>query len=179
MFMSFLTTYNDPKGQPPLTDFYLAHRDGFFRYALFLMKDPHKAEDLLSAAWLTWLECQETFRSIPPQKQAAWMVAVIRNTAFTTLAREGRLESLDSTDWDLMAPECCDPQQVQSYQDLVSLIRSMPEQYRMILELKFLREWSDRQIADYTGLTVGAVSTRISRGRKLLQEILRKEGYHP
>ncbi len=49
----------------------------------------------------------------------------------------------------------------------------------MILDLKFLREWSDQQIADYMGLTIGAVSTRISRGRKLLQEILRKEGYRP
>ncbi|MGN0969499.1 MAG: RNA polymerase sigma factor, partial [Evtepia sp.] len=56
-------------------------------------------------------------------------------------------------------------------------IRAMPEQYRTILELKFVLEWRDKDIARYVGLSESAVSTRITRGRKLLQEALRKEGY--
>ena len=53
----------------------------------------------------------------------------------------------------------------------------MPEQYRTILELKFVWELEEKEIARQTGLTVSAVSTRVYRGRKLLQQALRKEGY--
>lgn len=64
-------------------------------------------------------------------------------------------------------------------EDVAAIIRSMPEQYREILDLKFLEEKTDQEIADLLGLSKGAVSTRISRGRKLLQEKLREEGYRP
>lgn len=60
---------------------------------------------------------------------------------------------------------------------IVSIIRSMPEQYRQVLELKFLLEWSDEMIAQKLGLTLNATYTRISRGKKLLRERLIQEGY--
>ena len=53
----------------------------------------------------------------------------------------------------------------------------MPVSYRKILELKFLLEWSNKEIAKHLGLTQTAVSSRINRGRKLLQDRLREEGY--
>ena len=60
---------------------------------------------------------------------------------------------------------------------IVAVIQAMPEQYRRLLELKFLLEWSNKEIAKHLGLSQTAVSTRLSRGRKLLQERLREEGY--
>ena len=46
-----------------------------------------------------------------------------------------------------------------------------------MLELRFLEELDSAEIARRTGLSVSAVDTRIHRGRKRLQEALRKEGY--
>ena len=59
----------------------------------------------------------------------------------------------------------------------MALIRSMPEDYRRVLELRFLAEWSLADIARELGLTEGAVKSRIFRGRKVLIDTLRKEGY--
>ena len=67
----------------------------------------------------------------------------------------------------------------QNTNELRQIRRALPEQYREILDLKFLEEKTDQEIADLLGLSKGAVSTRISRGRKLLQEKLREEGYRP
>ena len=53
----------------------------------------------------------------------------------------------------------------------------MPEEYRRILELRFVAEWSTAAIAAELGLTEGAVKTRIFRGRKLLIHLMQKEGY--
>lgn len=80
---------------------------------------------------------------------------------------------MDPTEWE---PEAREEKGVE---DIAAIIRSMPEQYREILDLKFLEEKTDQEIADLLGLSKGAVSTRISRGRKLLQEKLREEGYRP
>ena len=67
------------------------------------------------------------------------------------------------------------PRQTQGIQ--MASFRSMPEQYRQVLELKFLLEWSDEMIAQKLGLTLNATYTRISRGKKLLRERLIQEGY--
>ena len=61
--------------------------------------------------------------------------------------------------------------------DIIAVLRSMPETYRTVLELRFLEELDSAEIARRTGLSVSAVDTRIHRGRKRLQEALRKEGY--
>ncbi len=60
---------------------------------------------------------------------------------------------------------------------MVTLIRTMPEDYRRVLELRFVGEWSLGDIARELGLTEGAVKSRIFRGRKLLIDALRREGY--
>ena len=63
--------------------------------------------------------------------------------------------------------------------DIVAVIRAMPETYRAALEMKFLQERTDREIAQALHLSEGAVRVRISRGRALLQKKLREEGYAP
>ena len=82
----------------------------------------------------------------------------------------GRTVPLDP-EADLPAPEAGDPG------DIIAILRSMPETYRTVLELRFLEELDSAEIARRTGLSVSAVDTRIHRGRKRLQEALRKEGY--
>ena len=63
------------------------------------------------------------------------------------------------------------------FRALVEIIRRMPEDYRRVLELRFVAEWSISDIARELGLTESAVRTRTFRGRKLLIDTLKKEGY--
>ena len=60
---------------------------------------------------------------------------------------------------------------------IVDVIRSMSETYRAVLEMRLVEERSTREIAAALGLSESAVDTRISRGRAMLAEKLRKEGY--
>ena len=57
------------------------------------------------------------------------------------------------------APEVGDPG------DIIAVLRSMPETYRTVLELRFLEELDSAEIARRTGLSVSAVDTRIHRGQ--------------
>ena len=150
--------------------FYQAHHKKLYRFALSLLHSPALAEEAAQEAWMKCVQNAEQFFSLPGNKKLPWMVVVVRNTALSLLRREQRDLPLEE-DWDTAAPDPGDPR------GIVAIIRSMPEQYRTILELKFVLEWPDKAIARELQLPVTTVSTRISRGRKLLQEQLIKEGY--
>lgn len=101
-----------------------------------------------------------------------WMMAVARNASLDVLRKEGRETELEAQAWEPAVPA-----DQGEFEALVALIRSMPEDYRRVLELRFLAEWSLADIARELGLTEGAVKSRIFRGRKVLIDTLRKEGY--
>ena len=65
------------------------------------------------------------------------------------------------------------------YGRILALIRAMPETYRAALEMRFVLEMEYKEIAKVIGISETAVTARISRGRKLLIEKLKGEGYEP
>ena len=150
--------------------FFIAQDPLLFRYAVYLLRDHHQAEEALQNAWLQCLSHRDAFFQIPEEKRPAWMRSVLRNAAHDLSRQASRFVPLDE-EQETPAP---DPGDVAS---IVSVIRSMPVQYRQVLELKFLWEWSDAMIAQKLGLTLSATYTRISRGKKLLRERLIEEGY--
>jgi RNA polymerase sigma-70 factor (ECF subfamily) len=67
------------------------------------------------------------------------------------------------------------------YQDpldrhLFESVSRLPEKYRVMLQLFYYEEFSIREIAEVTALSEAAVKKRLSRGRKMLREMLEKEG---
>lgn len=103
---------------------------------------------------------------------ARYLAVAARNAALDMLKKE-RWNASMPEDWDPPAPE--DGQG--EYQRLVALILALPEVYRRVLELKFVEEESNQEIAKRLGLKESTVSTRIHRGRKLLLDAIEREGY--
>ena len=60
---------------------------------------------------------------------------------------------------------------------VIEMIRAMPETYRAALEMRFVEEMSTREIAVALCISEDAANARISRGRRLLTEKLRREVY--
>lgn len=96
---------------------------------------------------------------------------VVKNTALDMLRREKRETELEESEWMPSVPA-----DEGGFQALVALIRQLPEEYRRVLELRFVAEWSLAE-AQTMGLTESAVKTRVFRGRKMLLKSLQKEGY--
>lgn len=72
-------------------------------------------------------------------------------------------EALDSRDWNM----------------LVACFTHLPETYRAVLEMRLLLGYSTSEIAQILGMSPAAAEKRLARGRKLLQEIVQKEGFEP
>ena len=89
------------------------------------------------------------------------------------ILRSERRTAAFPEDWDPPARE--DGQE--EYRYLISLIRSLPENYRRVLELKCVEEQTNREIARRLGMNESTVAVRVMRGRTMLKERLEKEGY--
>ncbi len=61
---------------------------------------------------------------------------------------------------------------------VLSAIGKLPEIYRDPCVLKYFHDYRDKEIAALLGIPGKTVNTRIRRGKMLLREALRKEGYH-
>lgn len=154
---------------------YREYRDRVFRITLSILKDPALAEE---AAQLCWEKLLRRPAGVPlPQGQAlrGYLSAAAKHAALDILRREPPPAEPLTEDWDAPGPHNTEGES--DYRAIVAVIRAMPEEYRQVLELKFVLEYDNRAIAKETGLSPGAVAGRIRRGRALLIEALRKEGY--
>jgi RNA polymerase sigma-70 factor (ECF subfamily) len=60
---------------------------------------------------------------------------------------------------------------------LKNLIDVLPEDIRIIMEMRFFEELSYKEIAEKLGIVIGTVKARIFRGRHLLTSMIRRKYY--
>ena len=140
-----------------------------------LTGDEHRTEDAVQQCWASVIGSFEQINEMLWQEAQGYVAVCARNAAYDQL-RKVRRQSVEVPMPEGWEPEAMTQDQNEFYR-LVSIIRKMPENYRQVLELKFVCEWTNKQIAQALDLSETAVSTRISRGRALLIERLKEEGY--
>lgn len=140
-----------------------------------MVPDEKRAEEAIQQCWAQVVGAFDRINEMPWESAQGYVAVCARHAALDQL-RKAERESREvqmPDNWEPAAPG----QEGDEFGRLVAIIRAMPETYREVLELKFVCEWNNKQIARALGLTETAVSTRISRGRVLLIERLKKEGY--
>ena len=141
--------------------------------AMRILKNQYDAEDAVQNAFMQVIKhfgkaCEISCKDLP-----FWMICIVKNEAFMILRAKKRVVSLE--DWDGAISEADD---VTNYNELISLFSKLPVTYKSALEMKFLLDYSGKEIAHRLGISESAVNTRISRGRTMLKEIVEKEGFH-
>lgn len=169
MFLSMLETEEDQRRFMKLFE---AHEKKIYAVVLHILGDQTRAEDAAQQVWLKLVQHWERVSALPWEETEGYVVTVAKNAALDILRAERRL-TVFPEDWDPPAPEDCQD----GYDYLIALIRALPENYRRILELRCVEEMSNREIARRMGIKESTVSMRVLRGRKMLQEQLKKEGY--
>lgn len=151
---------------------YRAHHQRLLRLAAQLLGPGPKAEDAVHDGFAKLAQHLPQLWDRSEEQLSAWLAVVVKNTALDMLRRERRETALEDGCWEPSTPA-----DGGEFHALVALIRGMPEEYRRVLELRFVTEWSIAEIAAALEIPASTVKTRIFRGRRLLMERLRKEGY--
>lgn len=138
--------------------------------ALRILLEQKDAEDAVQNAWIQVIKHFHKIHEIPCEELPFWLISITKNEALMLLRKKRRTVPLE--DWDAVTAV----DNNMEYRDLVELFARLPETYRATLEMKFLLQYTEREIAQHLGISETAVSTRVNRGRALLQEFVIREG---
>ncbi len=143
-------------------------------HAVLLARAPRgEADDLMQDVFLAaWRSLHQLRRE---QHVGAWLAAIARHAAHRGRARAAR------RDEQSLLEDPPDPRPERGAAggrlDVLAALLALPEAYRETLAMRLVEGMTGPEIAEATGLTHGSVRVNLSRGMKLLQDALRKEGW--
>jgi RNA polymerase sigma factor (sigma-70 family) len=157
----------------------LPHLNAAYNLAHWLMRDATQAEDVVQDAVLRALSY---FNSYKGGDARAWLLRIVRNSAYAVLAtrRRGGMISLDDSgltaDGEPIAMEIADPaddpemtlSRSEGFARLDQVLAALPAELRECLVLHELEELSYKDIAHITGVPIGTVMSRLWRARQAL-----------
>jgi RNA polymerase sigma-70 factor (ECF subfamily) len=164
----------------------LSHLDPLYSAALRLTKNERDAEDLVQDT------CMRAFRFFDKFERGtnmkAWLFKILTNTFINRYRRkvkernvvEGserdavheRFISRDATDFAANPEQYLFDRLLSD--DVLRAIDGLPIDFRLVVILADLQEFSYKEIAEILDCPVGTVMSRLFRGRKLLQKTLRE-----
>jgi RNA polymerase sigma-70 factor (ECF subfamily) len=153
----------------------LPHLDAAYNLARWLVRDPVAAEDVVQDAVLRALKYFASFRG---GDERAWLLRIVRNTAYSSIGKRGGAAEipLGSEDGEGPGMDVPDPAPgpeaiLAQRQDLARLdaaLAALPIELRECLVLCELEELSYKEIAEVTQVPIGTVMSRLWRARQAL-----------
>ena len=173
MLSFFLSALENEEDRRRFRDIYEQYHRRMERTALSILRDQRDAEDAIQNAFVQVVRHFEKIDQIPCEELPFWLISIVKNEARMILRKRNRTVSLEEN-WEAVSARAGE---VSDFAALAELFAHLPETYRQVLEMKALLGYRDREIAARLGISEAAVSTRASRGRALLREILEREGF--
>ncbi len=144
-------------------------RPDLYRYAFWLSRDPHLAEDVVQDALMRGWRSLDSLKDEGAAKQ--WLLTIVRREH----ARAYERKRLETTDIDALSGAEQRMLASTTDTDLADVRRAifrLDDDYREPLVLQVLMGHTAEEIAQLMDLTTGAVLTRLFRARKKLKDAL-------
>ena len=138
---------------------------GMYRVAHSILQND---EDVADAIQETMLKCWEKIHTLKkPAFFRTWLIRILINNCNDILRKRKNMVSFD----DIPEIPTTDVYFADNWKDT---IRCLDEKYRLVIELYYVEELPTREIANMLGISDENVRSRLSRGRKQLQMIVKE-----
>ena len=145
-----------------------AHTQVLLRTALRLTRRQEEAEDAVQE---TFLRAWKYYRSFEPGTNArAWLFRILMNVINRSYAGKPAAHhfvSIEDTGLDLVLAAPSPP--VLSTAEALEALDRLPVEYKPVMLLVLVEEFSYREAADILEIPIGTVMSRLHRGRRLLR----------
>jgi RNA polymerase sigma-70 factor (ECF subfamily) len=161
----------------------LPNLDAAYNLARWLTRDGHLAQDVVQEACVRALRFIDSCQG---DEGRAWLLAIVRNTFYSSLRKHALEESRAEIDegeapWaDQTQTWGVDPAELMSRKSeserIDGALLRLPLDYREVIILRELEDLSYREIAQVLDVPIGTVMSRLSRARNLLARDLCRGG---
>ncbi|MEZ0336075.1 MAG: RNA polymerase sigma factor [Gemmatimonadales bacterium] len=155
------------------------HLGRLLRFAGRRLRNPADAEDVVqeacTRAWLAFADLRDDALVLP------WLYRILRSSLSDHFEKRARREQLAPTLALESAGDALHDQGASPLENLIALasterihelLRMLPEEFALAIELHDLEGFRYADIANLTGVPPGTVMSRIYRGRKLLAALI-------
>jgi len=162
------------------------HYDRLFRAALFMSGDRQVAEELVQESFLAAAESIHRFEG--RSSIYTWLYGILRNKFRRWLRKKGKTVSLqlledrapgDENPLSLKSEETHPPDRVES-EETAEIIREivdeLPPHHRDVLVLRYMEDYSYKEIAEALDCSIGTVKSRIHYALDKVGHRLRTKG---
>lgn len=141
-------------------------------YSILLARLPRQtAEDLVQDVFVTALERLPALRE--PAAFPGWIAAIARRRAVDNFRSAARLtDGPHESAVELTVDRAASPERQAEANQVLAIIRELPEAYRETLVLRLVQGMTGPEIAVTTGLTADSVRVNLHRGFKLLRDAM-------
>lgn len=140
--------------------------DMLYRLSVIMLKNDSDAEDVVQETIIKYYQKAPTFEDSEHEK--AWLIRVATNKCRDLLRSRLRHPQIDDESLEKIVCHS-------SESGILEALTTLPEKYRLVLTLYYVEEYRVEDIAKIISRTSSAVKMRLQKGRKLLEEIYRKE----
>ena len=140
-----------------------------YRLAFSYLRSAADAEDVCQESFIRLMKYQGQFPTDEDCKR--WLIRVSINLSKNLLKyRKSHAEPMD------FPYSIADETAVQTPQnELVQVIKQMPPEYSAVIHLFYYEGYTAKEVAQILGISVTAVTSRLSRGRRRLKILLTEE----
>ena len=149
----------------------LPHLNAAYNYARWLTRNDAEAEDVVQDACVRAMRFFDSFRG---DDARSWLMAIVRNTWYTRVARHAPVTELNPMATPAHEPvdDALDPEALLLQQDAVERVRDgldqLPVDFREVIVLREIEGLSYKEIAAVINAPIGTVMSRLARARERL-----------
>jgi RNA polymerase sigma factor (sigma-70 family) len=140
-----------------------------------IVRQQEDVEDICQEVFLKVFRKIKKFRG--DSRLSTWIATIAYNTSISHIRNKSRKNEIDADDDIIYAFEKSDAGQVQKSVEkaeakklMMEMIEKLPVNYRTVLTLFHLEEFSYKEIEEITGMPEGTIKSYLSRARTLLKQ---------
>lgn len=165
---------DDEEPPPTLADLYRARRLDMVRLAIFLVDDPHTAEDVVQDAFAA--VCRRHGARLDDLQDAhAYLHTAVVNAARSVLRRRRTARAYTPPHQGPGAPVDEPLLLAEEHRQVLDALAHLTARQREVLVLRYWSELTEAQIAETLGVSRGTVKSTASRALGTLEKLLEAE----
>jgi RNA polymerase sigma-70 factor (ECF subfamily) len=156
---------------------FIPHMDAAYNLARWLVRDDHDAQDVVQEAYLRAFRFAGGFRGGDPR---AWILAIVRNAAFTWLKRNRGSDSPTEFDEKVHGGSSeesgleADAVRKADGAMIRAALDELTDEFREVIVMRDIEGLSYKEIADAADVPIGTVMSRLARARGKLAHSLKE-----